>query len=212
MTDQTNTPLLPVVAHLHASAFDYFVSSDDNHIVEPFGQYELCIRRDALEYIEELREENARLKRELVRQGQSCSQTISDRDHAKEKGTELAEAVGAYFRVEVGEYSNANDPRDMAIAILAGEYVTDSDDDRLIAELKSTPPQADSIRNEALEDAAEIAGKHHREYEETKQAHHRLSSQPFRPDSFGLNRSLVSFSATLEKQIRALKSAEGGKK
>jgi len=54
MTDQTNSPVLPVVAHLHASAFDYFANSDDNYIVEQFGQHELCLRASAMTIMAEL--------------------------------------------------------------------------------------------------------------------------------------------------------------
>lgn len=49
-----------------------------------------------------------------------------------------AEVVGGYFRVEVGEHSNMNDPREMAIAILEGEYQTDSDADRKLAAAQAT--------------------------------------------------------------------------
>lgn len=61
------------------------------------------------------------------------SQALNERDAAEERGTSLAEAVGEHFRVEVGEHSSMNDPLAMAIAILEGEYITDSDTDRKLS-------------------------------------------------------------------------------
>ncbi len=61
--------------------------------------------------------------------------TIEQRDEAEKLGTMLANAVAEHFRVEVGEYSNLNDPRIVALEILDGGYITDSDADRKIAAL-----------------------------------------------------------------------------
>lgn len=61
--------------------------------------------------------------------------TIEQRDEAEKLGTMLANAVAEHFRVEVGECSNLNDPRIVALEILDGGYITDSDADRKIAEL-----------------------------------------------------------------------------
>lgn len=61
--------------------------------------------------------------------------TIEQRDEAEKLGTMLANAVAEHFRVEVGEYSNLNDPRLVALEILGGGYITDSDADRKIAAL-----------------------------------------------------------------------------
>lgn len=64
------------------------------------------------------------------------TQLIEERDHAEDLGTKLANAVSEYFRVPVGEYSSANDPREVALDILDGAYETDSDTDRHIISLK----------------------------------------------------------------------------
>jgi hypothetical protein len=74
----------------------------------------------------------------LQRESDAHTRTMAERDHAEEIGTRLANAVGEHFRVEVGEHSSANDPRVMALAILGGEYITDSDADRRIKKLEQT--------------------------------------------------------------------------
>jgi hypothetical protein len=50
---------------------------------------------------------------------------IKERDDNEERLTQLAEAVGEYFGVPVGEWSSANDPVTVALEILAGGYKTD---------------------------------------------------------------------------------------
>ena len=62
---------------------------------------------------------------------------IKQRDVAEDYGTKLANAVSEFFRVEVGEYSNMNDPREVALDILEGGFITDSDADRKIAALEA---------------------------------------------------------------------------
>jgi hypothetical protein len=56
---------------------------------------------------------------------------IRDRDRYHEKADDLANAIAKHFRVEIGEHSNANCPWDVALDIMAGGYITDSDEDRL---------------------------------------------------------------------------------
>ena len=68
--------------------------------------------------------------------------TIEQRDEAEKLGTMLANAVAEHFRVEVGEYSNLNDPRLVALEILGGGYITDSDADRKIAALAAVQATA----------------------------------------------------------------------
>lgn len=46
---------------------------------------------------------------------------ICERDHWEEKATELAELVGSYFDVEVGEHSNMNCPVQSAINQINGQ-------------------------------------------------------------------------------------------
>jgi hypothetical protein len=51
-------------------------------------------------------------------------QLLKERDEMEERLTILAEAVGHYFDVPVGEWSNCNSPDQVALAILNGEYKT----------------------------------------------------------------------------------------
>ncbi len=54
-------------------------------------------------------------------------QTIEQRDYWEEQATNLAQRVGEYFDVPVGEHSNMNCPIEEALKILDGEYVTKFD-------------------------------------------------------------------------------------
>jgi hypothetical protein len=54
-------------------------------------------------------------------------QILQERDEAQEWGDKLAYKVGEYFGVPVGEHSNCNDPRAVAMDILNGEYKTKFD-------------------------------------------------------------------------------------
>ena len=49
---------------------------------------------------------------------------IDERDKLEDRLTLLAEAVGEYFEVPVGEWSSGNDPAEEAMKILNGEYKT----------------------------------------------------------------------------------------
>ncbi len=51
-------------------------------------------------------------------------QTIAERDDMENRLTVLAEAVGEYFAVPVGEWSSSNDPDKVALEILGGGYKT----------------------------------------------------------------------------------------
>jgi hypothetical protein len=56
---------------------------------------------------------------------------IRNRDRYHEKADDLASAISKHFRVDIGEHSNANCPWDVALEVMEGGYVTDSDADRL---------------------------------------------------------------------------------
>lgn len=53
-----------------------------------------------------------------------CMELITERDDWEERATILAEAVGQYFDVPVGEHTSANCPISEAMKILDGEYKT----------------------------------------------------------------------------------------
>lgn len=103
--------------------------------------------------IEELEAELAKEREKVKELDTGLDQALRERDAAEDIGTRLAEVVGGYFRVEVGEHSNMNDPREMAIAILEGEYQTDSDADRKLAAAQATIEQM----REALESKVSIS-------------------------------------------------------
>lgn len=94
------------------------ICASDSMIIDHEG----CMRQ-AADRIDELEKKCKQLD-------ESESQLIQERDHWVEKATELASDVGGYFRVDVGEHSSANCPVEQAIAVINGEYVTDSDADR----------------------------------------------------------------------------------
>lgn len=66
---------------------------------------------ETLDEIERLTAENERLDRDL-------SQTIGERDRAEEQATSLANMVGRFFELEVGEHSNLNCPIENACEFL----------------------------------------------------------------------------------------------
>ncbi len=119
MTDQTNSPVLPVVAWQYRNDYtgtdwedcakDFYdqVKANPAEYDEGIKVRELITLASA----EALREENARLKGEL--------------EQAREKNEELHQDLHAEYEGHRLE----------------------------LAELESTPPQADAIRNEALEEA-----------------------------------------------------------
>lgn len=63
-------------------------------------------------------------------------EALKERDTAESWADGVAKAVEQRFRVSVGEHSNAENPWAKAVAILNGEYITDSDQDRRITELE----------------------------------------------------------------------------
>lgn len=54
-------------------------------------------------------------------------QVMRERDDYEDRLTNLANAVGSYFDVPVGEWSNCNEPDRVALGILNGEYKTKFD-------------------------------------------------------------------------------------
>lgn len=98
--------------------------------------------KDHSQYCEKhpLYEENARLNA-----AQEDEQTIKERDELEDRLTNLAEAVGDYFEVPVGEWSNCNDPDKVAIAIIGGEYKTKYDRDAQVFTL-------DQVRKACVEE------------------------------------------------------------
>ncbi|PYD15816.1 hypothetical protein [Pseudomonas syringae] len=77
------------------------------------------------------------LSQQLGREQNEHHSTILARDNAETVADEMAVAIGERFRVDVGEHSNMNCPWGMALSILNGEYVTDSDADRERDRLKA---------------------------------------------------------------------------
>lgn len=61
---------------------------------------------------------------EPVEECRDCMELIEDRDSWEERATALADAVGEYFGVPVGEHTSANCPINEAMKILNGEYQT----------------------------------------------------------------------------------------
>lgn len=76
---------------------------------------------------------------------------IRERDCWEEKATALADAVGEYFGVDVGEHSSANCPIEEAHKVLNGEYVTNKADKVLVnIELLSEAMHASYLSNPSL--------------------------------------------------------------
>lgn len=96
---------------------------------------------DYMEAAEETRKalqaEIERLQQKLGREENEHCTTVNARDNAEKVADEMAKAIGEKFRVDVGEHSNMNCPWGMALSILNGEYVTDSDVERERDQLKS---------------------------------------------------------------------------
>ena len=61
---------------------------------------------------------------EPVEECNDCLELIDERDSWEERATALADAVGEYFGVPVGEHTSANCPINEAMKILNGEYQT----------------------------------------------------------------------------------------
>jgi len=58
---------------------------------------------------------------------------------------------------------------------------------------------------DALDEAAEIAGRCWHAFSQTKQAHERLSPEPFRPTDFGMDYDKAIYSRDCMDRIRDLK-------
>lgn len=66
--------------------------------------------------------------KEAVSQDEAMDeQVMRERDDYEDRLTDLANAVGSYFHVPVGEWSNCNEPDRVALGILNGEYKTKFD-------------------------------------------------------------------------------------
>jgi len=72
------------------------------------------------EIVEALSQQEA----EPVAECGDCMELIDERDGWEERATALADAVGEYFGVPVGEHKSANCPISEAMKILNGEYKT----------------------------------------------------------------------------------------
>ncbi|MEE4652789.1 hypothetical protein V2L06_20400 [Pseudomonas alliivorans] len=105
-----------------------------------------------------LQAEIERLQQKLGREENEHCTTVNARDNAEKVADEMAKAIGEKFRVDVGEHSNMNCPWGMALSILNGEYVTDSDVERERDQLKA--------RNVELESALKFyADREHYHFE-----------------------------------------------
>lgn len=72
-----------------------------------------------------LREELARFKRDAEQ-----DTTIDERDRYHEMADSLALAISQHFRVEIGEHSSMNCPWSVALEVMNGAYITDTDEGR----------------------------------------------------------------------------------
>lgn len=78
-------------------------------------------------------------------------QTIDERDRMHEVADTLAHGISNHFRVEIGEHSSMNCPWAEAGKILNGDFITDSDQDRELAELRKEKARLEwMIREEAI--------------------------------------------------------------
>ena len=82
--------------------------------------YEDALAREAA-----LREELARFKRDAEQ-----DTTIDERDRYHEMADSLALAISQHFRVEIGEHSSMNCPWSVALEVMNGAYITDTDEGR----------------------------------------------------------------------------------
>lgn len=84
-----------------------------------------------------LRNEIDALKRKLADEEAAHSSTIDQRDHAEGMADKLAKAIGERFRVEVGEHSSMSCPWEVAMDVMNGAYLTDSDQERELTKVKT---------------------------------------------------------------------------
>lgn len=82
-------------------------------------------RDDALAREAALREELDSLKRDSEQ-----DTTIDERDRYHEIADSLALAISQHFRVEIGEHSSMNCPWRVALDVMNGAYITDTDEGR----------------------------------------------------------------------------------
>lgn len=87
--------------------------------------------RNLIEVVRRLHAQVERLEKD-----RDADTTIDERDHAEEMADKLAAAISERFRVEVGEHSNMNCPWTVALEIMNGEFLTDSDQDRELDSLR----------------------------------------------------------------------------
>ena len=86
-------------------------------------------------------------------------QTVKERDDFEERLTILAEAVGRYFDVPVGEWSSANSPDREALKILNGEYKTKFDRQRTPSPTEAPPEDFPVPAHGRLESATIVSPK-----------------------------------------------------
>lgn len=85
-----------------------------------FKELDAALAREAA-----LREELERFKREAEQ-----DTTIDERDRYHEMADSLALAISQHFRVEIGEHSSMNCPWSVALEVLNGAYITDTNEGR----------------------------------------------------------------------------------
>lgn len=88
-------------------------------------------------YLEEAKVQVEKFEAEVLEE-------IRNRDEFEDIASSLANMVGDYFGVPVGEWSNANDPVKVAHEILDGGYVTSID--KLRSELSTTQREREELR------------------------------------------------------------------
>lgn len=74
--------------------------------------------------------------------------TIDERDRYHEIADSLALAISQHFRVEIGEHSSMNCPWDVALDVMNGAYVTDTDEGRERDALQQRLTDADQLLRE----------------------------------------------------------------
>lgn len=120
--------------------------------------------------------DNERLDQALRRERNDHCSTVNARDCAEQYADEIAQAIGKFFRVDVGEHSNLNCPWGAALGVLSGAYETDSDVERerdtlltkcaeldaglrAIAVRRMTPADARLLAKQHLNRAASVGAK-----------------------------------------------------
>lgn len=98
--------------------------------------------RNLIEVVRRQAAEIQRLTKAESDEESSHSNTIDQRDRAESMADKLASEIGRHFRVDVGEHSNMSCPWEVALDVLNGAYVTDSDQDRELAGLRLQVEQA----------------------------------------------------------------------